>query len=117
MNPWMNTNEASNKMHREEQNTAHKAAIGKLTEMVREAQKSTLAELKAENAALKEQERIVLVMSGKGSSPRPYSVPKETFDQRFERIFGITCKRCGKTGLQPDSVHTCSPQAKKDDKK
>lgn len=56
-------------------------------------------------------------MSGKGSSPRPFSVPKETFDQSFERIFGITCKRCGKTGLQPDGVHTCSPQAKKDDKK
>ena len=49
-------------------------------------------------------------MSGKGSSPRPYSVPKESFDQSFERIFGITCKRCGKRGLQPDSVHTCSPQ-------
>ena len=49
-------------------------------------------------------------MSGKGSSPRPYSVPKESFDQSFERIFGITCKRCGKRGLKPDSVHTCSPQ-------
>ena len=44
-------------------------------------------------------------MSGKGSSPRPYSVPKESFDQSFERIFGITCKRCGKRGLQPDSTH------------
>ena len=49
-------------------------------------------------------------MSGKGSSPRPYSVPKESFDQSFERIFGIACKRCCKRGLQPDSVHTCSPQ-------
>ena len=49
-------------------------------------------------------------MSGKGSAPRPYSVPKETFDQSFERIFGITCKRCGKRGLKQDSVHTCSPQ-------
>ena len=49
-------------------------------------------------------------MSGKGSSPRPYSVPKESFDQSFERIFGITCKRCGKRGLQPGSVHTRSPQ-------
>ena len=47
-------------------------------------------------------------MSGKGSSPRPYSVPKESFDQSFERIFGITCKRCGKRGLQPDGIHTCS---------
>ena len=25
---------------------------------------------------------------GKGSSPRPYSVPKESFDESFERIFG-----------------------------
>lgn len=47
-------------------------------------------------------------MSGKGSSPRPYSVPKESLDQSFERIFGITCKRCGKRGLQPDSIHTCT---------
>ena len=44
------------------------------------------------------------------AAPQPYSVPKESFDQSFERIFGITCKRCGKRGLQPDSVHTCSPQ-------
>lgn len=27
-------------------------------------------------------------MSVKGSTPRPLSVPKETFDQSFERIFG-----------------------------
>jgi hypothetical protein len=25
---------------------------------------------------------------GKGSSPRPFSVPKEVFDERFETIFG-----------------------------
>lgn len=25
--------------------------------------------------------------AGKGSTPRPYSVPKETFDEAFERIF------------------------------
>ena len=24
---------------------------------------------------------------GKGSAPRPYSVPKDTFDQNFDRIF------------------------------
>lgn len=54
-------------------------------------------------------------MSGKGSTPRPYSVPKETFDQSFERIFGITCKRCGKKGLHPDGIHTCSPQANKEE--
>lgn len=29
-------------------------------------------------------------MSGKGSAPRPYSVPKESFDQSYERIFGGT---------------------------
>lgn len=27
-------------------------------------------------------------MSGKGSAPRPYSVPMETFNENFERIFG-----------------------------
>lgn len=25
---------------------------------------------------------------GKGSNPRPYSVPKEVFDNNFDRIFG-----------------------------
>jgi hypothetical protein len=25
---------------------------------------------------------------GKGSKPRPYSVPKEVFDNNFDRIFG-----------------------------
>jgi hypothetical protein len=25
---------------------------------------------------------------GKGSKPRPFSVPKEVFDERFENIFG-----------------------------
>ena len=34
-------------------------------------------------------------MSGKGSSPRPYSVPKESFDQSFERIFGKKEPRVG----------------------
>ena len=27
-------------------------------------------------------------MSGKGSAPRPFSVSKEEFDDRFEAIFG-----------------------------
>lgn len=27
-------------------------------------------------------------MSGKGSAPRPYSIPKEDFDARHEAIFG-----------------------------
>jgi len=26
-------------------------------------------------------------MSGKGSTPRPYSVPKKQFDEQWERIF------------------------------
>lgn len=31
----------------------------------------------------------------KGSTPRPYSVPKETFDQAFDRIFGKKqCQYC-----------------------
>ena len=54
-------------------------------------------------------------MSGKGDTQRPFD--REKFNAEFDKIFGITCKRCGKTGLQPDGVHTCSPQAKKDDKK
>ena len=29
---------------------------------------------------------------GKGSAPRPYSVPKETFDESFDRIFGAKRK-------------------------
>ena len=49
---------------------------------------------------------------GKGSSPRPFSVEKEKFDESFDRVFGITCKRCGKRGLKPPYVHTCSPQIK-----
>lgn len=24
---------------------------------------------------------------------------------------GVSCPRCGKTGLQPDSIHTCTPRA------
>jgi len=27
-------------------------------------------------------------MSGKGSKPRPFNVPKEDFDKSFENIFG-----------------------------
>ena len=36
----------------------------------------------------------------------------ESYGNGYERIFGITCKRCGKRGLQQDGVHTCSPQIK-----
>lgn len=51
-------------------------------------------------------------MNGKGSARRPSKVPEEAIAESFDRIFGITCKRCGKTGLQHDGVHTCSPQVK-----
>ena len=27
-------------------------------------------------------------MSGKGSSPRPYSVPRKTYEDNWEKIFG-----------------------------
>lgn len=30
----------------------------------------------------------------KGSTPRPYSVPKETFDQQFDWAFDVICKKC-----------------------
>ena len=36
---------------------------------------------------------------GKGSKPRPFGVPKEQFDDRFESIFGekrTFCDVCGK---------------------
>ena len=32
-------------------------------------------------------------MSGKGSSPRPFSVPQEEFDAAFDRIFGKPQKK------------------------
>ena len=34
----------------------------------------------------------------------------DSYGNGYDRIFGITCKRCGKRGLKQDSVHTCSPQ-------
>ena len=37
---------------------------------------------------------------GKGCSPRPYAVPKEQFNDRFDKIFGESkskhCETCGK---------------------
>ena len=44
----------------------------------------------------------------KGSAQRPHD--KDKFNEAFDNIFGVTCKRCGKTRLQPDSVHTCTPK-------
>ena len=48
--------------------------------------------------------------AGKGSGRRPQLAPDEQVSDNWSNIFGITCRRCGKRGLQPDSVHTCSPQ-------
>ena len=37
---------------------------------------------------------------GKGSSPRPYAVPKEEFNKQFDKIFGSPkskhCVKCNK---------------------
>lgn len=54
-------------------------------------------------------------MTGKGSAPRPYSVPKESFDQNFERIFGkkeseLICPRCKVDRFKvpcPGPMHMC----------
>lgn len=51
-------------------------------------------------------------MSGKGSGRRPQLANDEVVSDNWSRIFGYTCKRCGKRGLKADSVHTCSPQIK-----
>lgn len=38
---------------------------------------------------------------GKGSKPRPYAIPKDEFDQKFDSIFGQKkkkyCQSCGKS--------------------
>ena len=46
--------------------------------------------------------------AGKGSGRRPQLAPDEQVSDNWSNIFGITCKRCGKRGLQPDSIHTCT---------
>jgi len=38
---------------------------------------------------------------GKGSSPRPYSVPKDTFDANWDAIFGNKGKKPEKTLDKP----------------
>jgi hypothetical protein len=35
---------------------------------------------------------------GKGSKPRPYGIPKEEFDNKFESIFGEIKKYCDVCG-------------------
>lgn len=52
---------------------------------------------------------------GKGSSPRPLSVPKQDFSSQWEAIFGkeVRCERCGKVlRIKPDDqgIHTCTPK-------
>ena len=44
---------------------------------------------------------------GKGSSPRPYSVSKSEYDDRFETIFG---KRKKFEESKPDVVQETKPQ-------
>ena len=40
---------------------------------------------------------------GKGSSPRPYSVPKEEFDKNWEQIFGKKEKNTDTEKQQEDA--------------
>lgn len=40
---------------------------------------------------------------GKGSSPRPYSVPKEEFDKNWEQIFGKKEKNTDTEKQQEDT--------------
>lgn len=52
---------------------------------------------------------------GKGSSARPFSVPKQDFSSQWEAIFGkeVRCERCGKVlRIKPDDqgIHTCTPK-------
>jgi len=47
---------------------------------------------------------------GKGTLPRPYSVPLDTFSDNYERTFGkkVTCPDCGETfKAKPGDTHTC----------
>jgi len=52
---------------------------------------------------------------GKGSNPRPFSVPKEEFNDKWNKIFGDRpiligyCKSCGKK----ESWCECSKRKKK----
>ena len=48
-------------------------------------------------------------MNGKGSSPRPYSVDRETFDANFDRIFG---KSSASANVQPVESKTDSEDEK-----
>jgi hypothetical protein len=42
-------------------------------------------------------------MSGKGSAPRPYSVPKKVYDDNWEKIFG---KKSNQDKKQPTKEKT-----------
>lgn len=47
---------------------------------------------------------------GKGDAPRPFSVSRQNFQARWDRIFSRNCDRCGKPLGDDDHIHTCSPQ-------
>ena len=47
---------------------------------------------------------------GKGSAPRPVSIPREDFAARWDAIFGTKCQDCGRRlGNDPVYIHTCTP--------
>lgn len=41
---------------------------------------------------------------GKGSNPRPFSVPKEEYDKRFETIFGKKEKKYESSSVEQESM-------------
>ena len=47
-------------------------------------------------------------MSGKGSKPRPYSVPKEKFDDNWEAIFGKKKEKQNEKQSQGDNSKSTS---------
>lgn len=50
----------------------------------------------------------------KGSGRRPQQAEDEQVKSNWDAIFGVTCKRCGKTRLHKDGVHTCTPKEVKE---
>ena len=56
----------------------------------------------------------------KGSARRPQQVPDDAMSDSWSAIFErsktglkVDCRRCGKTGLPADDIHTCSPKKEK----
>lgn len=50
---------------------------------------------------------------GKGDKPRPYNIPKDQFDKRFESIFGEKKTYCGVCGKKFSWCH-CEPKESED---